>query len=95
MEPSEVLCPRCHVPMSYIQESERRGVERRIERYYRCPICGLKIVDEILRVIKINGSIRLVVEKYVDGPKTSNGRTRRPPSRRRHSGYKQPGARRH
>ena len=71
MPKSVVLCPNCKVPMVYVQEVERVGNERRIVRYYKCPACGAKIMDEVLKIIRVNGSVKLIAEqapaRFVEG----------------------------
>lgn len=72
-----VLCPRCKAPMAYIQEIERVGDERRITRYYKCPACGTKILDEVIRIHRVNGSVVIMVEQNGHGKIIQPQRTRR------------------
>jgi len=41
----EVLCPRCKTSMDYVSEVERGDVVR-VSRFYRCPACGFRALDE-------------------------------------------------
>ncbi|MEB3759719.1 MAG: hypothetical protein GSR72_07280 [Desulfurococcales archaeon] len=51
-------CPICKVPMMYLMEKEKKSSgEIRITRFYRCPVCGTKIIDERLLLKPVNGSI--------------------------------------
>ncbi len=79
-----VLCPRCKVPMVYMIESEKSGSERRITRYYRCPVCGTKIIAErfLVRIInshykifRLNGGGQVIYAKA--STKSSNSRHRK------------------
>lgn len=72
-----VLCPRCKAPMAYIQEIERVGDERRITRYYKCPACGTKILDEVIRIYRVNGSVVIMVEQNGHGKIIQPQRIRR------------------
>ncbi len=56
---SIVLCPRCKVPMIYTMEAEKSGAERRITRYYKCPVCGTKIIVEKLVVRIVDGHYKV------------------------------------
>jgi len=73
-----VLCPYCKVPMEYHSEVERTGERRRVSRYYRCPVCGAKIVDDVFEVRRApDGS--LIIRHYVNGVgAVVGGRPRRP-----------------
>jgi Zn-finger nucleic acid-binding protein len=55
------LCPRCKIPMVYVQEVEKSGSERRVVRYYKCPLCGLKLLDEVMKIIRVNGSVKIII----------------------------------
>ncbi len=60
---SQVLCPRCRIPMEYMFETERYSDgSRRLMRYYRCPACGTKVIDEQAVVSNHNGVIRVTFE---------------------------------
>ncbi len=62
----EVLCPRCKVPMDYLIELEKLASgERRITRYYRCPVCGTRIIDEKYAVRFEDG--RIVITSLLNG----------------------------
>ncbi len=54
-----VLCPKCKVPMIYTMEAEKSGTERRITRYYKCPVCGTKIIVEKLVVRIVDGHYKV------------------------------------
>ncbi len=43
-----VVCPRCGSRMMYMIEVEM-GNSRTVNYYYRCPVCGYKLVD--LRIV--------------------------------------------
>jgi uncharacterized protein YbaR (Trm112 family) len=55
-----VLCPKCKVPMVYLMEAEKSGSEKRITRYYKCPVCGTKIITEKLIVRVIDGHYKIL-----------------------------------
>jgi len=56
-----ILCPRCKVVMEYLIEVEKLASgERRVTRYYRCPVCGTKIIDEKYAIRPENGMIRII-----------------------------------
>ena len=59
-----VLCPTCKIPMVYMSEAERVGGETRITRYYICPACKRKIVDEKIIVTRNGDKIVLKVIDY-------------------------------
>ncbi len=60
------ICPICKVPMLYLTEKEKKSSgEIRITRFYRCPVCGTKIIDEKLLLRPVNGSI--VVYSLLNG----------------------------
>lgn len=42
----KVLCPRCKTEMSYVTEVERSDGSKQVFRYYRCPACTLRLLDE-------------------------------------------------
>lgn len=50
MNNEAVLCPRCKIPMDYVMEAEKVGGERRLTRYYQCPACRTKILDERITI---------------------------------------------
>ncbi|MEB3787665.1 MAG: phage terminase large subunit family protein [Desulfurococcales archaeon] len=59
----QVLCPRCRIPMEYMFETERYSDgSRRLVRYYRCPACGTKVIDEQAIVSNHNGVVRVTFE---------------------------------
>jgi predicted RNA-binding Zn-ribbon protein involved in translation (DUF1610 family) len=79
-----VHCPRCGAVMVYLVEKEKNGKgEARITRYFRCPVCGTKVVDEIVLVKPQNGSIQvytLPIAKrviYAGRRGSKNGRSRK------------------
>lgn len=55
----EVLCPKCKVGMDYMSEVEK-GDEVRISRFYRCPVCGFRVLDE--RIVVRHSSEVVVLE---------------------------------
>ncbi len=61
---AEVLCPRCRIPMDYVSESERMGNERRITRYYVCPACRTKVLDERIVVRSDTTSVLVMAYDY-------------------------------
>jgi predicted RNA-binding Zn-ribbon protein involved in translation (DUF1610 family) len=73
-------CPRCGTPMIYLVEKEKNGKgEARITRYFRCPVCGTKIIDEVIMLRPVNGSIQvytLPVAKRIIYASRRLGRTR-------------------
>ncbi|MCX8165334.1 MAG: hypothetical protein RMI00_00615 [Sulfolobales archaeon] len=46
----KALCPRCKTEMTLISEIERSNGVRHINRYYRCPACTLRLMDESYRI---------------------------------------------
>ncbi len=86
-----VVCPYCKVPMEYYMEVEKLGGTRRITRYYRCPVCSAKLIDEVLEVSYMEDRVvvRILsngVRRLVGGPRYRQ--SRRPQARRiarRHS----------
>jgi len=64
-----ILCPRCKVPMDYLSETEKSisGNRRvtKITRYYKCPVCGRRILDEVL-IIR-NGENSIIIESHTNG----------------------------
>ena len=64
----EVLCPHCKIAMEYVTETERLGGVVRITRYYRCPACGTKLLDQKVTVKRDAGAILVSVTSY-DGKK--------------------------
>ena len=76
------VCPKCGVPMVYLIEKEKNSKgEVRITRFYRCPVCGTKIIDEKLILRPVDG--RILVFSLINGEKPIvPGRVIRVPSRR-------------
>ncbi len=79
-----VLCPTCKIPMVYMSEAERVGGETRITRYYVCPACKRRIIDEKIIVNRNGDKIILKVIDYridarpaVSQARKQAGRTRR------------------
>jgi hypothetical protein len=72
--------------MVYVQEVEKSGSERKIVRYYKCPLCGLKLLDEIMKIVRINGSVKIIINSIKHDNETAvihaRGKKRRAPSRR-------------
>ncbi|MEM1758671.1 MAG: hypothetical protein QXJ65_04720 [Acidilobaceae archaeon] len=56
-----VLCPRCKVDMDYISETVKSnsGIKQ-LFRYYRCPACSYRLLDEKLSV-NVNGESLIIV----------------------------------
>jgi DNA-directed RNA polymerase subunit RPC12/RpoP len=53
-------CPKCGALMAYLVEKEKNGKgEIRITRYYRCPVCGTKVIDERILVKPVDGKIQV------------------------------------
>ena len=61
----KLLCPRCKVPMLYASERVRDSRGTRITRYYLCPACRSKLVDERMEVAEAGGMVEVRVT--VDG----------------------------
>jgi uncharacterized protein YbaR (Trm112 family) len=65
----EILCPRCKVPMDYLSETEKEsnsnGKSIKITRYYKCPVCGRRIIDETL-IIRDDGT-NTIIESHTNG----------------------------
>ncbi len=59
----EVLCPRCKVPMNFYSRTERTsksdGLEIKVTRYFKCPVCGRSIVDEVLEAKVTSDGLRV------------------------------------
>ena len=64
---SGILCPVCGSEMDYVIEVEKTGSVRRITRYYRCPVCGTKIIDEKFEV-RVEGEA-VIVRSLINGEK--------------------------
>ena len=64
MGDGEVLCPKCRIPTSYVSETEKSNGETRIVRYYKCPACWGKILDEEVTVAKWDDRVEVrIVDK--------------------------------
>lgn len=65
----EVMCPKCKVPMDYLSETEKTsnnsGKTIKITRFYKCPVCGRRVIDEVL-TIKDDG-INTIIESHTNG----------------------------
>ena len=59
-----VLCPRCKIPMEYVSVTEKGSEGARILRYYRCPACHTRLIDERIDVVRVDGGfkVRIVVD---------------------------------
>lgn len=44
------LCPRCKTEMRYVTEVGRSDGSKQVFRYYYCPACSLRLLDESFRV---------------------------------------------
>ncbi|MCE4628316.1 MAG: hypothetical protein F7C34_04120 [Desulfurococcales archaeon] len=54
-------CPKCGAPMAYLVEKEKNGSGIiKITRYYRCPACGTKVIDEQLLIEPSNGVLKII-----------------------------------
>jgi len=70
-----VLCPQCKIPMEYTLETEKSSNgSRRLVRYYKCYVCGSRIIDETIQIeyngsdkilVKINDTQRVYIKKMV------------------------------
>ena len=56
-----VLFPRCRIPMEYMSVTEKDSRGARILRYYKCPACHTRVVDERIEVRREGGSVKLVI----------------------------------
>ena len=57
------LCPRCKVETRFMIEAELMGSTKRILRYYKCPVCGAKYINERVTISRVNGGVRVVFEE--------------------------------
>ncbi|BAA79598.2 hypothetical protein APE_0628.1 [Aeropyrum pernix K1] len=72
-----VVCPRCRIPMYYASETVKEGGRHRITRFYVCPSCKLKLVDERIVVIpssstvevEVAGDRKTIYRQHVDRPR--------------------------
>ncbi|MFP3172672.1 MAG: hypothetical protein RXQ79_06455 [Acidilobus sp.] len=62
----EVLCPKCKVPMNFYSRTERTsksdGVEVKVTRYYKCPVCGRTVIDEELLIRHSQDGVSITVK---------------------------------
>ncbi|MCE4598823.1 MAG: hypothetical protein F7C81_01320 [Desulfurococcales archaeon] len=57
-----MLCPVCKIPMDYAMETEKNSNgERRITRYYLCPACGTRVIDEQLLITIEENTVKVLV----------------------------------
>ncbi len=57
-----VTCPKCRIKMDFIAESESSdGIKRIIKYYYRCPACGVRILDTSIETIKDTSNILIKI----------------------------------
>ncbi|WP_338600250.1 hypothetical protein V6M85_11595 [Sulfolobus tengchongensis] len=57
-----VICPKCKIKMDFIAESESTDGTRKVIRYYyRCPVCGSRILDSSIETIKDTSSILIKI----------------------------------
>ncbi|MCE4603476.1 MAG: hypothetical protein F7B20_00725 [Aeropyrum sp.] len=54
-----VVCPRCKIPMYYAGETVKESGRHTATRFYVCPACRLKLVDE--RIVIVPASTGLEV----------------------------------
>lgn len=82
-----VLCPRCRIPMEYMSVTEKDSRGARILRYYRCPACHTRVVDERIEVKKERELIKLVIisdgKTIISIARPARKRRSLPPSHRR------------
>jgi len=71
----EVLCPRCKMSMDYISEVERGG-EIRISIFYRCPLCGFRVLDERVTIKSFGDSVMLEVRRPINRRLFTTGKSR-------------------
>ena len=92
MEDGVPRCPKCGSPMVYLVERERntRG-ETRVTRYFRCPVCGTKVIDQQLLIKSENGTIRII--SLINGSRRIVVGVRRAARPRRRARPVRPGAR--
>jgi len=59
-----VLCPRCKIPMEYVSVTEKSSSSVKVLRYYRCPSCHTRVIDERIDIVKSDGGykVRIVVD---------------------------------
>ncbi len=57
-----VICPRCRVPMYYGSERVKDSSGVTVTRFYQCPACRSKLVDEKM-VVKLAGDTAVVEVK--------------------------------
>ena len=72
----EVLCPKCRIPTSYVSETEKSNGTARVVRYYKCPACWGKLLDEEVTVNRIGDRIEVRItykKRFIPGV---NGKTR-------------------
>lgn len=54
-------CPKCGAPMAYLVEKEKNGTGIvKITRYYRCPACGTKVIDEQILIEPSDGVLKII-----------------------------------
>lgn len=56
-----ILCPRCKIPMEYVSVTEKSSSGAKILRYYRCPACHTRLIDERIDVVRVDGGYRVKV----------------------------------
>lgn len=56
---------RCKTSMDYMSEVERGG-EVRVSRFYRCPACGFRVLDERVTVRRSEDGLVLEFSKPVN-----------------------------
>ena len=61
----EILCLRCKTSMDYMSEVERGG-EVRVSRFYRCPVCGFRVLDERVTIRRSEDGLVLEFSKPVN-----------------------------
>lgn len=57
-----MICPKCRIRMDFIAESESSdGVSKIVRYYYRCPVCGNRILDSNIEVIRDTTNILIKI----------------------------------
>ncbi len=77
-------CPKCGATMTFLVEKERSNGTTKVTRYYKCPVCGTKVIFEQFLVRRVDGVIRITW--LTNGnPKIIYGTLRRAPRPRKNA----------
>jgi DNA-directed RNA polymerase subunit RPC12/RpoP len=57
----EVLCPKCGIRMEFMAETESNSDGREVRYFYRCPACGTKINESIMKILKKDSAVIIKV----------------------------------